>query len=240
MATAANARVRTQFFARTALLMAVLALSSFPFTYFGPLAVGSRQFVALHHIHGAMFFAWLGLYVWQTRLAASGKIARHREIGLAGLAVTGMMIPLGWWMALYAARARIALGKQHPFEFTFYNIVDLALFTLAMAGAIAAVSRHVEWHRRLNYAAALNLVGPAISRWFIPLPAWSPFTDFGPNILADLLLIPLAIHDYRQRGRIHPATVIVVVAMVPIHLISPWIATSEWWAQLAPGILKFD
>lgn len=240
MTTAAPARVRTQFFARTAMLMAVLALSSFPLTYFVPLATGTHQFVALHHIHGAMYFAWLGLYVWQTGLAASGKIARHREIGLAGLAVTGMLIPLGWWMALYAARARIERGAPQPFAFTFYNLVDVALFTLAMTGAIASVSRHVEWHRRFNYAAALCLVGPAISRWFIPLPVWSPVTDFGPNILADLFLIPLALHDYRQSGRIHPATIVVTAAMVPLHLVSPWIASSEWWALVAPGILKFD
>lgn len=232
--------MRTQFFARTAMIMAVLALSSFPFTYFGPLVSGSRPFVALHHVHGAMFFAWLGLYVWQTRLAANGRIARHREIGLAGLVVTGTMIPLGWWLTLYAARARIERGDPHPFAFTFYNVVDLALFTLAMIGAIALVTRHIEWHRRFNYAAALNLVGPAISRWFIPLPARSPFTDFGPNILADLFLIPLAIHDYRQSGRIHPATIVVTIAMVPLHLVSPWIATSGWWEMIAPSILKFD
>jgi hypothetical protein len=220
--------------------MALVAFSSFPFTYFGPLATGSRAFVALHHVHGAMFFAWLGLYVWQTRLAATGKIARHREIGLAGLAVTGTMIPLGLWLTLYAARARIERGDPHPFAFIFYNVVDLALFTLAMIGAIASITRNVEWHRRFNYAAALNLVGPAISRWFIPLPAWSPVTDFGPNILADLFLIPLALHDYRQTGRVHPATIIVIAAMVPLHFISPWIATGGWWEHIAPGILKFD
>lgn len=240
MTNADGIPARPQFFARSALVMVACALSSFPFTYFMPLTTGTRQFTALHHVHGAMFFCWLGLYVWQTQLAARGRVARHRELGLLWLVVAGTMLPLGWWMALYAARDRIARGQANPFEFTFYNVIDLALFTIAMVGAVLMVTRNVEWHRRLMYAAALNLVGPAISRWFIPMPVWSPMTDFGPNILADLFLIALAIHDYRGRGRVHPATLLISAVMVPLHLVEPWLAKSAWWTQLAPALLKFD
>ena len=231
---------RTQFFARTAIIMVILALSSFPFTYLLPWTSGSHRFVLLHHIHAAAFFAWMGLYVWQTRLAASGKVARHREIGLAALLVSGTLIPLGWWLTLFAARARIDRGHARPFEFTLYNVVDITLFTMAVIAAVLMVTRRIEWHRRFMYAAALNLVGPAISRWFLPLPVWQPFPDFGPNILADLFLIPLALHDRRLLGRIHPATMIATLVMVPLHLISPWIATSDWWNLWAPALLKFD
>lgn len=240
MSAAAASSGRSQFFAQTAVVIAVLALSSFPFTYLMPLTSGSRQFAWLHHIHGAAFAAWLGLYVWQTRLAASGRVARHREIGLAALIISGAMLPLGWWMTLFAARARIERGAPSPFEFVLYNIVDLTLFGVAMIAAVLTVTRRIEWHRRFMFAAALNQLGPAISRWFIPFPVWSPVTDFGPNILADLMLIPLALHDRRVLGRIHPATIIAVLVMVPLHFLEPWIATSGWWNQLAPAILKFD
>ncbi|HVR91063.1 MAG TPA: hypothetical protein VHG29_08235 [Novosphingobium sp.] len=240
MTNADSVPARTQFFARTALLMVACALSSFPFTYFMPLTTGTRPFAALHHIHAAMFFAWLGLYVWQTRLAATGRVARHRELGLLWLVVTGTMLPLGWWMALYAARARIERGEANPFVFTFYNIVDISLFGLAVIGALVTIRRNVEWHRRFMFAAALNLVGPAISRWLIPLGNLPRWTDFAPNILADLFLIALALHDRRQFGRVPAATLVALLVMVPLHLIEPRIATTEWWAQAAPALLKFD
>lgn len=240
MTTLTPPHARSQFFARSAIVMAVMAISSFPFTYLMPWTTGSRHFVVLHHIHGLAFFAWLALYVWQTRLAASGRTARHREIGLAALMVSGAMIPLGWWLTLYAVRARMERGAGRPFEFALYNIVDLSLFALAIIAAVLTVTRKIDWHRRFMFAAALNLLGAAVSRWFMPLPVWPPVTDFGPNILADLFLIALAVHDRKTLGRIHPATIIAALAMVPLHLAEPWIASSEWWNQIAPAMLNFD
>lgn len=220
--------------------MVAMAASSFPFTYLKPFAIGTRQFAMLHHVHGLAFFSWLGLYVWQTQLAASGRTARHREIGLAALLVSGTMLPLGWWMTLYAVRVRIARGHAFPAEFSLYNVVDLSLFALCVTAAVLTVTRHLEWHRRLMFAAALNLVGPAISRWFLPIPEIYPFTDLGPNILADLFLIALALHDRKVLGRVHPATIVAVLVMVPLHIVEPFIARSDAWNQIAPTLFRFD
>ena len=73
--------VRSQFFARTALLMLTCVILSFPLTYFQPMLTGSRWFSAFYHIHGAAFFGWIFLYTWQTHLAARGKIG-ERPMGL--------------------------------------------------------------------------------------------------------------------------------------------------------------
>jgi len=61
---------RPQFFARSALAMAAIVVLSFPVTYYFPVALGSGDFDTLHHVHGLAFFAWFGLYVWQTQLVA--------------------------------------------------------------------------------------------------------------------------------------------------------------------------
>lgn len=60
--------------------MAAIVLLSFPLTYYWPIATASRQFHFLHHLHALAFFAWIGLYVWQTQLVANAKIARYRKI----------------------------------------------------------------------------------------------------------------------------------------------------------------
>jgi hypothetical protein len=228
---------RPQFFARSALIMAVIVVLSFPVTYFLPVATGSDEFDALHHLHGLAFFAWFGLYVWQTRLVARGHIARHREIGLAGCALTGLMIPLGFWMAQRAAQRRLGT-MEHPYEFTWYNLVDITLFTVLMIAAIALVTRHKEWHRRFVFVAALCIVAPAASRWTMLIPGVAPFVlDIAVYVVMYPFLVALALFDWRAWGKLHPATLTSIVLLLPLHLSGGWIARSSWWNAVAPGLI---
>jgi hypothetical protein len=228
---------RPQFFARSAIVMAVIVVLSFPLTYFLPLATGSGKFDALHHLHGLAFFAWMGLYAWQARLVARGQVARHREIGLAGFALTGLMIPLGIWMAQRAAQRRLGT-MERPYEFTWYNLVDITLFGVLMLAAIVLVTRHKEWHRRFVYVAALCLVAPAATRWTLRLPGIDPFVlDIVIYIIMYPFLIALAVFDRRTCGRLHPATLTSIVLVLPLHLSAAWIARSSWWNAVAPRLI---
>jgi hypothetical protein len=235
---AATRAGRGRFFANMAWVMAGMVLLSFPLTYFQPLVTGGHRFAPIYHIHGLAFFGWMALYVWQTELAARGRIARHREIGLAGVGLSALLLPLGVAVAIDAIRRRMTAGNPAPFDNALYNAVDILTFSTLMIAAIASVTRHVDWHRRFVYGAALCLVGPAISRWFLPIPPLPPLTDFGPNVLADLLLIPLALHDRRALGRIHPATLWVAAGLLPLHLITPLLTSSDGWRALAPALLR--
>ena len=234
---------RPKFYARSALLMLALAVGAFTFTYFMPVAARTTAFAPVLHIHGALFFAWIGLYAWQTHLVATGRTARHREFGLAGIAISAMMLPLGVIAAIGAIERRTAAGDPHPFDFTLYNMVDITTFAVLMTASIAAVTRNIEWHRRLTFGAALCLVGPAISRWFLPswfvvLPVLPPITDMAPNLLADLFLIALIFHDRRTLGRVHPATWVAITILVPIHVATPFMTGSELWRGMAPALVR--
>ena len=235
-------RVPSRFFSRCALLMLAMVLIAFPFTYFGPIVSGSRHFAPVYHIHGVLFFGWIGLYAWQTHLVATGRTARHRELGLAGIAISALMVPLGVILAIEAIQRRTAEGNQHPFDNTLYNVIDIASFAVLMIASISAVTRHTEWHRRFTFGAAIVLVGPAISRWFfnpwfVTIPRLSPLSDMAPNLIADAFLIALVVHDRRTLGRIHPAT-LWLFTLVPIHVVTPFLAATDWWRGLAPFITK--
>ena len=228
---------RPRFFARSALVMALIVVLSFPVTYYLPVATGSGTFDTLHHLHGLAFFAWFGLYVWEARLVARRQVARHREIGLLGLGLTGLMVPLGLWMAQRAAQRRIGT-MAHPYEFTWYNLVDISLFAVLMTAAIVLVTRHREWHRRFVFVAALCLVAPAATRWTLRMPGIDPFVlDIAAYVLMYPFLIALALFDWRQRGRLHPATLTSVALVLPFHLSGAWIARSSWWHAVAPGLI---
>lgn len=230
-------RGRPQFFARSALAMAAIVVLSFPITYYLPVATGSGNFDTLHHMHGAAFFAWFGIYVWQTQLVARGQIARHREIGLAGFALTGLIIPLGYWMAQRGAQRRLGT-MEHPYEFTWYNLIDMTLFTVLMIAAIVLVTRHKEWHRRLVFVAALCLVAPAATRWTLQIPGIEPFIlDIAVYLVMYPFLIALAQFDGRTRGKLHPATLTSITILLPVHVSGAWLARSDWWNAVAPSLI---
>ncbi|MEE4295945.1 MAG: hypothetical protein V2J20_04930 [Wenzhouxiangella sp.] len=239
-ADTATAQLQPQrFFANTALLLAMLVFLSFPLTYYLPVVTGTHSFQLLYHVHGLACFAWIGLLAWQARLVAQGNIARHRELGLSGFALSGALILSGYWMAQRGGENRLAQGVAQPWEFTYFNLVDISLFALLVIGAIVLVTRHVDWHRRLIYIAALCLVAPALTRWTLKLPlANSLLVDLLSYVLVTIpFLIALGMHDRRVLGRIHAATLTGAALVLPLQLSSPWVARSDWWNGFAPALM---
>lgn len=244
LATPQAQTIRSRFFSRSALLMLAMVLVSFPLSYFAPAVTGSRHFSLVYQLHGLAFFGWMGLYAWQTHLIASGQTARHREFGLAGIALTSLMLPLGILLAIAAIGRRMAAGEANPFDSTLYNVLDITTFSLMMIASIASVTRRLDWHRRFTFGAAVCLVGPAISRWifgpwFIAVPPLPPFTDMAPNLIADLFLVALLLHDRRTLKRVHPATLIILLVLVPLHVVTPMMSTTAAWREMAPAIFNF-
>jgi hypothetical protein len=228
---------RPRFFASAALIMTAIVVLSFPVTYYLPVATGSGGFDTLHHLHGLAFFAWFGLYAWQAQLVARGRVARHREIGLVGFALTGLMIPLGYWMAQRGAQRRLGT-MEHPYEVTWYNLVDITLFSALMIAAIVLVARHKEWHRRFVFVAALCLVAPAATRWTLRIPGLDPFLlDIVAYVVMYPFLVALALFDWRTWGRLHTATLTSIALVLPLQLSAAWIARSDWWNAVAPGLV---
>ena len=89
------------------------------------------------------------------------------------------------------------------------------------------------------FVAFLNLFGPAFSRW--TWQQWIPFplSDMLPALVADAVLIVLAVYDRRQLGRVHPVTIGAMMVLIPLHAASPLIGRSQCWNAVAPGLLGF-
>lgn len=227
------------FFAIGAILIAALVVLSFTRTYFIPLATGGKSFTLLRHLHGLAFFTWIALYVVQTQLVRKGAVRLHRELGMAGVWLAGAMLPLGLWQAVAAAGERRAKGVALPFEFSLYNLVDISVFSIAFGWAIYEAARRIEWHRRLMFLAALNLFGPAFSRWTLLVPIPYPWSDMSPNLVADAVLIALAAYDRSRLGRVHPVTLWAALILIPFHTVEPLIARSAIWTAIAPKLFGF-
>lgn len=231
---------RSRFYSVSAVVIAVIVVLSFPISYFIPLATGAKHFTLLRHLHGLAFFSWIALYVVQTQLVHKGNVQLHRGLGIAGVALAGAMLPLGLWQAVTSAGERQTKGVALPFEFSIYNLVDIMVFSLAFGWAIFEVTRRIEWHRRLMFVAALNLFGPAFSRIVFLVPIPFPWFDMAPNLVADAMLIALALHDRSKLGRIHPVTLWAALILIPFHAVEPLIARSQLWNAIAPTLFGFS
>lgn len=229
----------SRFFAVSAILFAGLIVASFPLTYFIPMLTGAKRFTLLRHLHGLAFFAWIALYVVQTQLVRRGRIKVHRELGVAGVALAGAMVPLGLWQAVTAILDRQGQGFKKPFEYSIYNLVDITVFAALFFWGIYEATRRIEWHRRLLFVAMLNLFGPAFSRIVLLSPIPSPWLDMAPSLVADAVLFALAWHDRKILGRVHPVTLGAILILFPFHAVEPLIAGSAWWNGIAPAIYGF-
>src|SRR5580692_7722739 len=54
--------------------------------------------------HGIVFFAWLILFLVQSRLIATRHVALHRKLGLASVFVLALMVPLAYMATVAMVR----------------------------------------------------------------------------------------------------------------------------------------
>ena len=191
----------------------------------------------IFYVHGALFTAWIVLFVLQALLVAGGRTDLHRKIGLLSLVLAPAMVIVGTFGALVAAgRPTGFVGVPiPPLQFLAVPIFDMILFPAFVCMGIAN-RRNPQTHKRWMLLATLTLITAAIARWPGVAPL-GPLAFFG---LTDLFVIALAVWDLRTRGRLHPATLwggLLMIVSQPLRLAisgtAAWLAFAHW----ATGLL---
>jgi hypothetical protein len=239
----ATSHARYFYFYMALSCMAVAFLGFAP-TYWLPLARGSFSSSPLVHIHGLVFFTWTVFFAFQTWLAASGRIMRHRAVGMIGVSLATTMTIFGFLVAVNVMKRSAAMGMTN--EGVAFSIVPLSgilFFAVVFALAIAKV-REPETHKRLMLLAGISLLDAAVARWFLtflappgplgppPVPVTIP-----PALVASLLLVVAIVFDWRSRGRPHPVYVYGGLALVAVKLLNWPISMTSAWHSFAGGIL---
>lgn len=91
-----------------------VAFLGFAPTYFLPMAAYTFKASPVFHIHGMLFFSWTLYLVYQSWLVASGKVAKHRTVGLIGVSLATAMTIFGFLVAVAAVRRDTAAGLEVP------------------------------------------------------------------------------------------------------------------------------
>jgi hypothetical protein len=155
-------------------------------------------------LHGSVFTLWMAAVVAQTQLISARKHEIHMRLGKLTVLLAILMIPVMYLTAVW----QVARANQPPFTDPLtWTIVPLSVI-IPFAVLVWQGWEHrrdAPWHKRLMLSAAILVVmGPSLGR--IPI---APPTTVGFSIvflLGLLLFTPLAIHDRRLLGHVHPAT----------------------------------
>jgi hypothetical protein len=250
MAVRSNAR---HFYFYMALACAAVAFLGFAPTYWAPLASAKFKANPVVHVHGLLFFSWTLYFVFQTRLAASGQIARHRAVGLIGVSFATAMTIFGTLVAINFMKTAASHGAADGgIALAIVPLTGIAFFAIVFIWAVATV-RRPEIHKRLMLLAAISLLDAAVARWFLtflappPAPAGTSAVSavglppvsvtVAPAMVAYLLLVVAMIFDWRTRGRPHTVYVLGGAVLVLIKVLNVPLSTTHAWHSFAGGIL---
>ena len=116
MATAVRARLSAErrFYSFMAILMIVLMLIGFaPSFYLRGYVTFPRPNPTITPailLHGATFTLWMLVFWAQTVLVAAGRRDVHMKLGVAGMALAVLLVPMMYWVAVY----QVGRANQPP------------------------------------------------------------------------------------------------------------------------------
>lgn len=232
---AAKTYVRAErfFFPAVALLILAAVFFGFARSYYLAGLFHAPLPNLLVHIHGAAFSSWILLFVIQTCLVASGRIALHKHLGLVGFGLAGFMIIVGVWAATDSMIRHTAPGQTGIDVRAFYAVPVTAMVAFSTLTSFGFRARNnPRAHKRLMLIATVALLDAAFGRWPIPVSWWDLRAA---QLCCYLLLLFLVCYDLWLFRRLQRSTVLgsalVVVLQQTAHLIghsAVWQSFAAW------------
>lgn len=226
-------RAEHRFHVVMACVFLLIGMAGFARSYWLKLPGGQFAGVPILHVHGLLMTAWLGFYLAQTLLAASGRMSRHRAWGLAGIALFCLLICSTLaltFRSIHVALARSG-GQEASLQMPTATLISIALATAFFAAAIACTGRPAT-HKRLMVLLMAVLLQAAVARLVVlpllggggPPQVW---TTLPTGLVTDVLIVAAIAWDWRLRGRPHRAYVIGGLAILAVQLLTAPVAASR-------------
>jgi hypothetical protein len=240
------------FYVWMAAACALLAFGGFAPTYW--LQLAPRTFIGspLVHLHAVLFSFWTLLFLFQSILAARGRLNRHRAWGLLGVSLATAMVFVGCAAATDALNDRLAAGLGDQARAFF--IVPISLLVLFGGFVVAAIAnvRRTEAHKRLMLLATIAIIPPAVARVSFAVnvgmvpgarPGLAPLRTaesvVASGLIADAFIVIGMIYDWRTRGRPHSAYVVGGLILIAIQVLRVPVSTTHWWYSFADFLARF-
>ncbi|NVJ69679.1 MAG: hypothetical protein HWE08_04955 [Alphaproteobacteria bacterium] len=183
-------------------------------------------------VHGASFFAWLGLYTYQASLVRARNLKKHKKLGEASVGLALIMLASAIAVTLEVfARGDSSATPFSPEQFIMLPMMDTILFVVFYSMAI--IERKVpETHKRLMLLVGIMMIDPATGRLGLSLG----FPPIG-LLLHFSLLVALCMYDRKSMGRVHLVSKIALVVLAARYTLFFTVGPTEAWAAFAHKVL---
>jgi len=166
------------------------------------------------------------LLLEQTGLISAKRIGWHRNLGVAGFLLAGVMVAVAILTAADLASRLMAVPNSEPvLSFLVVPFVDAFDFAV-LAGLAYALRKNPAAHKRVIIIATAGISGAAFFRWHVAILFHDGYAAYAASYVFLLLLVT---YDLWSTHRIHRATIWGSVFLVFIEQISRFIGPSATW-----------
>jgi hypothetical protein len=202
------------------------------------------------HLHAVLMGSFLLLLLTQTVLMATGRPARHRQLGMVAFGVAAMLVVVGlilattmYHLAWHAAQGappetRAALDKvvlRKGNILLLQSSIGL-LFSLFLIIGARARARDAGLHKRMMILAPAVTMLAGIDRigW---LPTSLPSSPIASEFYVLATVAPMVVWDVVRNRSVHRAYWIWLSFAVPVAIAVNLLWDSPGWQRLVPVIM---
>ena len=227
---------RTGFLLGMAALIAAMCVAGFAKTYFLPLWRGTFAGNWVFHVHGALLFGWVALFVVQIALVRRGQVAVHRKLGVLALVLVPAVVASTFAVSVATMRRDLAAGLGPVAMSSLLGVVT------SMAWFAGLVALGLHWrrqpavHKRLVFLATVAVMWPAAFRFRHYFPSVPhPEIYFG-LVLPDALILVAMARDWFAARKIHPVYWIGGTTLIVEQSLEVLLFDSPAWRQIAAAL----
>jgi FtsH-binding integral membrane protein len=238
----ANAPVERRFF--TAMAIAMLAVAAAGFLP-ALIQTGARRAPVspLAAAHGALFFAWLIIYLIQSRLIANRQFAMHRRVGIVASLILVLMVAFGYETTVAMVRRGFDLSgdlriDQDPASGATFPFTDIFLFGMLVVAALAYRHRP-DTHKSLMLFANIVLMGAPLTHLIGHIPMLAALPGAIIMLPISVFLIAAVARDYWLAKRVRVLTwglAITLFLSGPVR--AGLIAPSATWHRIVAWLVR--
>jgi hypothetical protein len=227
---AVSRRAEHTFYFVMALAAIATAFFGFARTYFLRSYFQTQPLPALLEVHGAIFTAWLVLFLAQTTLVATRRTDIHRKLGWVGAALAALMVIVTFKAAVIAVHAAVVCcDADAARKFFAVPIADIVVFSTLVAAAIV-FRRELADHKRLMLLATLTILDAATTRWPI---GFIQTTKWGYYVAEDAIILAALAYDSLLYKRVARAFMWGVPLVIGAHIARELIGATTVWKSFA-------